>query len=300
MGKPYICHKGGVALTECEEGCKCVKGIKAGDCITVDDSNPYYPVISTDACNSVYSIVAGDNVRIDSTDPQNPIVHADVGVKEIVAGPNVTVDNTDPERPIVSSVGGSSGSSTAGRTLVVSPDGVGYGISDGDFSYHVIDPTSEEDMPGPVTLALSRVNDMVTFQFNGNLPLISTLDRRLVKLEIIISVPSTLHFKTIDSIVMVEGNIARLSGNVSSLNSNTLRVELHASGYGTPTTVFDDTMNVLLFLRSRQWWACPFTLMGVATEKMPSTLYPLLPNSDTEYVSGAIPTINVTWDQRLD
>jgi hypothetical protein len=60
----------------------------------------------------VQTIVAGTNVTVDDTDPANPIVSSSGGsgvVESIVAGSNITVDDTDPANPIISASGGGGG-----------------------------------------------------------------------------------------------------------------------------------------------------------------------------------------------
>lgn len=58
------------------------------------------------ADSAVQSVVAGSNITVDDTDPQNPIVSSTSGggiVETIVAGDGISVDSTDPANPIVSS-----------------------------------------------------------------------------------------------------------------------------------------------------------------------------------------------------
>lgn len=116
-----------------------------------------YPIVGVDGLDGqVVSVIAGDNITVDDTDPANPIVStpdnlvtsvngdigtvvltsSDVGadpsgsastalttannytdseiaslsfVESVTAGTNVTIDNTDPQNPIVSASGGGGG-----------------------------------------------------------------------------------------------------------------------------------------------------------------------------------------------
>lgn len=70
----------------------------------------------------VASVVAGTNVTVDDTDPANPIVSSSGGggaVDSVVAGFSIAVDSTDPANPVISvtgSIGGVASLSGAGIT----------------------------------------------------------------------------------------------------------------------------------------------------------------------------------------
>jgi len=70
-------------------------------------STPYL-----DNTNYVESIVAGTNITVDNTDPEHPIVSSS-GLQTIVAGNNISIDNTTPGAPIVNAnVGTTAGITT--------------------------------------------------------------------------------------------------------------------------------------------------------------------------------------------
>ena len=56
---------------------------------------------------TVKTIAGGTNITVDNSDPEYPIISStnDWTVQSIIAWTNVTVDNTDPDNPIISSSG---------------------------------------------------------------------------------------------------------------------------------------------------------------------------------------------------
>lgn len=55
----------------------------------------------------VQSVVAGAGISVDNTDPQNPVVSSTItqGVQTVTGGLGIEIDNTDPDNPVVSSEG---------------------------------------------------------------------------------------------------------------------------------------------------------------------------------------------------
>ncbi len=79
------------------------KSVVAGAGISVDDSDPFNPVVSnTGGGGGVASVVAGTGIGVDNTDPANPVVSTPAKVASVVAGTGIGVDNTDPANPVVS------------------------------------------------------------------------------------------------------------------------------------------------------------------------------------------------------
>jgi hypothetical protein len=80
-----------------------VSSVVSGNNITVDNTDPANPVISTTGV--INNVSPGDNISIDYTNPANPVISAGGFVGGVVAGSNITVDNTDPLNPIISTTG---------------------------------------------------------------------------------------------------------------------------------------------------------------------------------------------------
>ncbi len=96
-----------------------VQTIVAGTNITVDDTDPANPIVSS--TGSVISVNSGVDITVDNTDPANPVVNytGTGGVSSVVAGDHITVDNSTPSAPIVSAIG--DGASFVNR--VINPSG---------------------------------------------------------------------------------------------------------------------------------------------------------------------------------
>ena len=78
-----------------------VQRIVAGTGITVDETDPFNPIV-TSPPDGVQSLVAGSGVAINATDPYHPVVSSPPdGVQSITAGTNVTVNNANPAIPVV-------------------------------------------------------------------------------------------------------------------------------------------------------------------------------------------------------
>lgn len=80
--------------------------------------------------SKVASVTAGANVTVDNTDPQNPIVSSTAAggqVDSVVAGTGISVDNTDPVNPIISSTVTGDVESVNGQTgaVVLDADDIG-------------------------------------------------------------------------------------------------------------------------------------------------------------------------------
>lgn len=71
---------------------------------TLQDGDGTLAFLSDIPSPGVQSIVAGTNVTVDNTDPLNPIVSSagGAGISSVVAGADIDVDNTDPANPVVS------------------------------------------------------------------------------------------------------------------------------------------------------------------------------------------------------
>lgn len=99
------------------------------DADDIDDASTTNKFVSTAEKNAiatigskVASVTAGANVTVDNTDPQNPIVSSSAAggqVDSVVAGTGISVDNTDPENPIISSTVTGDVESVNGKTGVV-------------------------------------------------------------------------------------------------------------------------------------------------------------------------------------
>lgn len=131
-----------------------VTSVVAGTAIAIDNTDPAHPVVSN---AGVRTLVAGSAIGVDTTDPRNPIINNN-GIRTIVAGTNVTVDTTDPRNPIVSASGGGGGSPSTLPKGFYSQDQTSTGISvptttftplpwtwDGSFLDDVLDLTDPEN-----------------------------------------------------------------------------------------------------------------------------------------------------------
>ena len=83
-----------------------IKTIVAGDNITIDNSDPKNPIISSTGgggSGTLKSIQSGsNNVTIDNSDRANPVISVDEGLKSVKAGTGIIVNNDDPKNPIIS------------------------------------------------------------------------------------------------------------------------------------------------------------------------------------------------------
>ncbi|MCB1712245.1 MAG: hypothetical protein KDH96_07155 [Candidatus Riesia sp.] len=72
------------------------------------NSNGTYTAISIGGSGGIQSIVAGANITIDNTDPSNPVISStggSGGIDSVVAGNGITVNTTDPDNPVINSTG---------------------------------------------------------------------------------------------------------------------------------------------------------------------------------------------------
>ena len=79
--------------------------IVAGANITVDDTDPTRPIVSSSGGggSGVQTVTGTGQINVDNTDPVNPVVGTDTTlVESVVPGLGVAVDDSDPANPVVS------------------------------------------------------------------------------------------------------------------------------------------------------------------------------------------------------
>jgi hypothetical protein len=84
----------------------CVESVSGGVGITVDNTDPFHPNVSTTA---ILEIIPGLDININNSDIQRPVISANITiplcVETITPGLGIGVDNTNPLNPIVNNTG---------------------------------------------------------------------------------------------------------------------------------------------------------------------------------------------------
>ncbi len=125
---------------------------KGGAGITIDNTDPVFPVISVDGGTSgVTEVVGSSHVTVDSSDPSKPVVATSGLVNRVHGEGQIIVDNTDEDNPIVrttglvESVNGSSQitvDNTDEENPVISTIGLVEGVGvDSNLPFNISEPT---------------------------------------------------------------------------------------------------------------------------------------------------------------